>query len=71
MSQGKTTTDGQAGQQQRIVVMTGATSGFGAHTVQRIAAQPDTRVIIGARGSGRTAPPGVEILKQIYSYFCD
>lgn len=46
----------------RIVVMTGATSGFGSHTVRHFAALPDTRVIVGARGSGRSAPPGVEIL---------
>ncbi|RVD38517.1 hypothetical protein EN742_17605 [Mesorhizobium sp. M4A.F.Ca.ET.020.02.1.1] len=42
--------------------MTGATSGFGIYTLQNIAAQPGTRVIIGARGRGRTAPPAVEIL---------
>lgn len=47
---------------QRVVVMTGATSGFGARTLQAISTQPNTRVIIGARGSGRTAPPGVEII---------
>ncbi|MCG3212701.1 MAG: hypothetical protein FOGNACKC_06393 [Anaerolineae bacterium] len=47
---------------QRVVVMTGATSGFGAHTVRHFAALPDTRVIIGARGSGRSAPPRVDIL---------
>lgn len=47
---------------QRVVVMTGATSGFGVHTVRHLAALPDTRVIIGARGSGRSAPKGVEIL---------
>ncbi|MDX2937198.1 SDR family NAD(P)-dependent oxidoreductase [Streptomyces ipomoeae] len=47
---------------QRVVVMTGGTAGLGAHAVRRIAAQPGTRVIIGARGSGRTAPPGAEIL---------
>lgn len=47
---------------QRTVVMTGATGGFGAHSVRHIAAQPGTRVIIGARGSGRTVPPGVEVL---------
>jgi NAD(P)-dependent dehydrogenase (short-subunit alcohol dehydrogenase family) len=46
----------------RVIVMTGATSGFGAHTVRQFAALSDTRVIIGARGRGRTAPPGVEIL---------
>ncbi|MCM5553359.1 SDR family NAD(P)-dependent oxidoreductase [Pleomorphomonas sp. NRK KF1] len=47
---------------QRIVVMTGATSGFGAHTVKHIAAQPDTMVLVGARGSGRSSPSGVQIL---------
>lgn len=47
---------------QRVVVMTGATSGLGSHALQYIAAQPDTRIFIGARGSGRSAPPGVEIL---------
>jgi NAD(P)-dependent dehydrogenase (short-subunit alcohol dehydrogenase family) len=46
----------------RVVVMTGVTAGLGAHAVQHIAAQPDTRVIIGARGSGRTLPRGVEVL---------
>ncbi|MCX8475356.1 MAG: SDR family NAD(P)-dependent oxidoreductase [Sphingomonas sp.] len=47
---------------QRVIVMTGATSGFGAHTVQHFAALHGMRVIIGARGTGRHAPPGVEIL---------
>jgi NAD(P)-dependent dehydrogenase (short-subunit alcohol dehydrogenase family) len=47
---------------QRVVVMTGATAGLGAHASQCIAAQPHTRVIIGARGSGRTAPRGVEVI---------
>lgn len=42
--------------------MTGATSGFGVYTVREFAALPDTRVIIGARGSGRTVPPGVEVI---------
>jgi NAD(P)-dependent dehydrogenase (short-subunit alcohol dehydrogenase family) len=46
----------------RVVVMTGATAGLGAQAVQHIAAQPDTRVIIGARGSGRTVPRGVEVI---------
>ena len=46
---------------QRVVVMTEATSGFGPHTVLRFASIPDTRVIIDARGSDRSAPPGVEI----------
>jgi len=47
---------------QRVVVMTGATAGLGAFAVQHIAAQPNIRVIIGARGNGRNAPPGVEII---------
>lgn len=47
---------------QRIVVMTGATAGLGAHALQHIAAQPNTWVIIGARGSGRSVPPGVQVI---------
>ena len=47
---------------QRVLVMTGATSGFGAQALQRFAELPDMRVIIGARGSGRSAPASVEIL---------
>jgi len=47
---------------QNVIVMTGATSGFGVYTVREFAALPDTRVIIGARGSGRTVPPGVEVI---------
>jgi NAD(P)-dependent dehydrogenase (short-subunit alcohol dehydrogenase family) len=46
---------------QRVVVMTGATAGLGAHAAQHIAAVPGTRVIIGARGS-RTVPHGAEVL---------
>jgi len=41
----------------RIVVMTGASSGLGAHAVRHFIAQPDTRVVIGARGA---SPEGVE-----------
>lgn len=47
---------------QRVVVMTGATSGFGTCTLSHLTSLPNTRVIIGARGSGRSAPAGVEIL---------
>lgn len=47
---------------QRVVVMTGATAGLGSHAARQIAAQPGTRVIVGARGSGPTAPCGVEVL---------
>ncbi|MCP3446084.1 SDR family NAD(P)-dependent oxidoreductase [Bradyrhizobium sp. CCGUVB14] len=46
----------------RVVVMTGATSGLGAHALQQIVAQSNTRVFIGARGSGRAVPDGVEVL---------
>lgn len=46
----------------RVVVMTGATSGIGAAALQRIAAEPSTRVLVGARGSGREVPAGVETL---------
>lgn len=52
----------QAKQQQRVVVMTGGTAGLGAHALRHIAAQPDTLVIVGARGSGRTVPRGVEVI---------
>lgn len=48
-------------QPQRVVVMTGATAGLGAYAVKHIAAQPNTRVIVGARGSGRIVPQGVEV----------
>jgi NAD(P)-dependent dehydrogenase (short-subunit alcohol dehydrogenase family) len=43
----------------RIIVMTGATSGIGAHALMQLTHQPDTRVIIGARGA---SPEGVEAL---------
>jgi NAD(P)-dependent dehydrogenase (short-subunit alcohol dehydrogenase family) len=52
----------------QILVMTGATSGIGAHAVKRLAALPDTLVLIGARGtggnggSGRTVP-GAEVFQ--------
>lgn len=45
-----------------IVVMTGATSGIGEHAVRRIATQPDTQVIIGARGRGRSVPEGTTVI---------
>lgn len=47
---------------QRVVVMTGATAGLGAHALRDIAADPNARIIVGARGNGRTVPTGVEIL---------
>jgi NAD(P)-dependent dehydrogenase (short-subunit alcohol dehydrogenase family) len=43
----------------KIVVMTGATSGIGAHALEHLIAQPDMHVIIGARGAGSK---GVEVL---------
>lgn len=42
-------------------VMTGATAGLGEHAARQIAAEPDSRVIIGARG-GRSGPHGTESL---------
>src|SRR5262249_49187828 len=41
------------------VVMTGATSGLGAYALRQLVAQPDIRVIVGARGTGSE---GVETL---------
>lgn len=46
----------------RVVVMTGATAGLGAHALQFIAAQPNVQIIIGARGGGRTVRPDIETL---------
>lgn len=48
--------------QKQIVVMTGATNGFGKHTLKHLASMPNTRIIIGARGSNRDVPAGVEVL---------
>jgi NAD(P)-dependent dehydrogenase (short-subunit alcohol dehydrogenase family) len=45
----------------RIVVMTGATSGIGANAAARILAQPDIRLIIGAR-SAHGGPEGAEVI---------
>ena len=45
----------------RIVVMTGGTSGIGANAVKRIATQPNTRLIIGARGV-QSGLEGVEVI---------
>jgi len=45
----------------RIVVMTGATSGIGANAAARIVARPNIRLIIGARG-GHIGPEGAEVL---------
>jgi NAD(P)-dependent dehydrogenase (short-subunit alcohol dehydrogenase family) len=47
----------------RTVVMTGATSGIGAHALARLMARAGTRAIIGARpSSSRPALDGVEVL---------
>ena len=46
----------------RTVVMTGATAGIGWDAAQRMAKEPDTTVLIGARGTGRTVPSGCEQL---------
>jgi NAD(P)-dependent dehydrogenase (short-subunit alcohol dehydrogenase family) len=43
----------------RTIVITGGTSGFGAVASHRIAATPDTRLLLGARA---TAPDGIESL---------
>jgi NAD(P)-dependent dehydrogenase (short-subunit alcohol dehydrogenase family) len=45
----------------RIVVMTGATSGIGANAFKRIAAQPNMRLIIGARAV-QSGPEGAEVI---------
>ena len=36
--------------QKRVLVMTGATSGLGAAALKRLAVQPNTEIIVGARG---------------------
>ena len=47
----------------RTLVITGATSGIGAHALARLMARPGTRAIIGARSSStRPARDGVEAL---------
>jgi NAD(P)-dependent dehydrogenase (short-subunit alcohol dehydrogenase family) len=45
----------------RIVVMTGATSGIGVNAAVRIAAQPNIRLIIGAR-RGHSGPERAEVI---------
>jgi len=45
----------------RIVVMTGATSGIGANAAMRLVAQPNIRLIIGARG-GHSGPEGADVI---------
>jgi len=47
----------------RTLVMTGATSGIGAHALARLTGRPGTRAIIGARPSPtRPAPGNAEVL---------
>lgn len=45
-----------------IIVMIGATSGIGAEALKHFAGLPDTKVYVGARGNGRIAPEGTDIL---------
>lgn len=46
----------------RIVVMTGGTAGLGAHALDQLAGRSHTRVLVGARGSDRVVPPGVQVV---------
>lgn len=46
----------------RTVVMTGATNGIGAVAVHVLAMDRATRIVVGARGTGRDLPTGVEVL---------
>lgn len=46
----------------QTIVMTGATAGLGAHALERLAVQPDTRLIIGARSDGQSRHQGVEVI---------
>lgn len=55
--------------------MTGATSGIGAEALKHFAKLPETKVYVGARGSGRIVPEGTEIipldlssLKSVHSF---
>jgi NAD(P)-dependent dehydrogenase (short-subunit alcohol dehydrogenase family) len=47
---------------QRIIVMTGATAGVGAQAVKLLAREPNTKIFVGARGTGREVPQGVEVI---------
>lgn len=42
--------------------MTGGTGGFGAHTLELLAARSDTKIFLGARGEDRSVPQGVTVL---------
>jgi NAD(P)-dependent dehydrogenase (short-subunit alcohol dehydrogenase family) len=46
----------------RVIVMTGGTSGIGAEAMKHLIQQPDTLIILGARGSGRIVPEGTEVI---------
>jgi NAD(P)-dependent dehydrogenase (short-subunit alcohol dehydrogenase family) len=44
------------------IVMTGATAGIGAIALKQLVAEPNTKITVGARGSGRAMPEGVEVM---------
>lgn len=46
----------------KVIVMTGATSGIGAEAIKHLTEQPDTLVIVGARGGNRAVPKGTELI---------
>jgi NAD(P)-dependent dehydrogenase (short-subunit alcohol dehydrogenase family) len=46
----------------KVIVMTGATSGIGAEALKHFAKTPNTKVYVGARGSGRIVPEGTNVL---------
>jgi NAD(P)-dependent dehydrogenase (short-subunit alcohol dehydrogenase family) len=46
----------------QIMVMTGATSGIGGQAVKQLAALPDTLVLTGVRGNGRTVSGAEDIM---------
>ncbi|HXW87528.1 MAG TPA: SDR family NAD(P)-dependent oxidoreductase [Streptosporangiaceae bacterium] len=57
---------------ERTLVMTGATSGIGAHALARLTARPGTRAIIGARPSAtRVTLAGVETLPLDLASFAE
>lgn len=45
-----------------VIIMTGATSGIGAEALKHFVKLPDTKVYVGARGSGRILPEGTDVL---------
>lgn len=46
----------------KIIVMTGATNGIGAEAIKHLVKEPNTRILIGARGKNRIVPEGTEVL---------